>query len=46
MRETGPCSVADVSLLLGFFSAGPQRQDSTSRGGQTDEGAHQESQAA
>lgn len=36
---------SDVSLLL-LFSAGPQRQDGTSRRGQTDEGAHQESEAA
>lgn len=43
MKETGLCSVSDMSF---FLSAGPQRQDSSSRGRQADEGAHQESQAA
>ena len=38
---------SDASLLLLLlFAAGPQRQDGTSRRGQTDEGAHQESEAA
>lgn len=45
VQQTGHCYVR-YRFLLFFFPASTQWQDSTSRGGQTDEGAHQVSQAA